>query len=110
MVFYDTRNGGDRSTVDFYYSVSDDGAQSWSAPERLTTVTSPKPSDSFEWGDYNGMDLVVDQLIGIYTDNRHETGGSGDSIDVYAVGTMTAPSDLIFADSFESGDTSAWDP
>ena len=109
VVFYDTRNGGDRTTVDFYYSVSDDGAQTWSAPERLTTVTSPKPSDGFEWGDYNGMDLVLDQLIGIYTDNRNEGGGSGDSVDVYVVGTMTGSgADLVFADGFESGDLSAW--
>lgn len=106
VVFYDTRNGG-RSTVDFYYSVSSDGAQTWAPPERLTTVTSPKPTDSFEWGDYNGMDIVLDQLIGIYTDNRNEGGGGGDSVDVYAVGTMTATSD-VFADGFESGDTEAW--
>ncbi len=110
VVFYDTRNGGDRTTVDFYYSVSGDGAQTWSAPDRLTTVTSPRPNDSFEWGDYNGMDLVLDELIGIYTDNRNESGGGGDSIDVYVVGTMTGPSDLIFADGFESGDTSEWAP
>lgn len=109
VVFYDTRNG-DRTTVDFYYSFSEDGAQTWSAPERLTTVTSPKPSDDFEWGDYNGMDIVLDELIGIYTDNRNEGGGGGDSIDVYVVGTMTGgtgnPS--IFMNGFESGDTSAW--
>ncbi len=108
VVFYDTRNGGDRSTVDFYYSVSDDGAQTWAAPERLTTVTSPKPNDGFEWGDYNGMDVVLDELIGIYTDNRNEGGGGGDSVDVYAVGTMTGPTGLIFTDGFESGDTTAW--
>ena len=109
VVFYDTRNG-DRTTVDFYYSMSEDGAQTWSAPERLTTVTSPKPNDGFEWGDYNGMDLVVDELIGIYTDNRNEGGGSGDSVDVYVVGTMAGPPPppIIFVDGFESGDTSAW--
>lgn len=108
VVFYDTRNGGDRTTVDFYYSVSDDGAQTWSAPERLTTVTSPKPNDGFEWGDYNGMDIVVDELIGIYTDNRNEGGGGGDSVDIYVVGTMTGMSTLVFGDGFEAGDTSAW--
>ncbi len=56
------------------------------------------------------MDLVLDQLIGIYTDNRNDGGGGGDSVDVYVAGTMTAPAEpLIFADGFESGDTSAWD-
>lgn len=107
VVYYDTRSDNDRETVDFYYSVSDDGAQTWSTPERLTTVSSPEPNDNFEWGDYNGMDLVMDQLIGIYTDNRVEGGGGGDSIDVYVVGTLTTMAEL-FADGFESGMTTAW--
>ena len=107
VVFYDTRNNASRTSVDFYYAVSDDGAQTWSTPERLTIVSSPKPNDSFEWGDYNGMDLVMDQLIGIYTDNRNEGGGGGDSIDVYVVGSMTTASG-IFTDGFESGNTSMW--
>ncbi len=108
VVYYDTRDGGDRTTVDFYFSVSADGAQTWSAPERLTSVSSPKPSDSFEWGDYNGMDLVVDELIGIYTDNRNEGGGGGDSVDVYVVEKPIEASGALFTDGFESGDTAAW--
>ena len=107
VVFYDTRNDPGREMVDFYYSVSDDGAQTWSTPERLTTVSSPEPNDSFEWGDYNGMDLVMGQLMGIYTDNRNEGGGSGDSIDVYVVGTLTSVAE-IFMDGFEMGNTSTW--
>ena len=109
VVFYSTQEDNDRTTVDFYYSVSEDGAQTWSTPERLTTVSSEKPNDDFEWGDYNGMDLVMGNLLAIYTDNRNEGGGNGDSIDVYVVGASvgtTGPE--IFADSFESGDLSAW--
>jgi hypothetical protein len=108
VVFYDTRNSAGRTGVDFYFSVSTDGAQTWSAPARLTTVTSPNIADGFEFGDYNGMDIVGEQLIAIYTDNRNEGGGGGDSIDAYAVGTMTV-SDTIFQDGFELGNTSAWD-
>lgn len=108
VVYYDTRNSPDRQDVDFYYSVSDDGAQTWSTPERLTSVSSPEPNDNFEWGDYNGMDLVMDQLIGIYTDNRNEGGGGGDSIDAYVVGTLTTMAE-VFIDGFELGNTSAWD-
>ncbi|MEM8932881.1 MAG: sialidase family protein [Acidobacteriota bacterium] len=108
VVFYDTRHGS-RSSVDFYYAVSSDGAQTWSPPERLTTVSSAKPNDDFEWGDYNGMDLVMNQLIGIYTDNRNEGGGGGDSVDAYVVGTVTF-GDLttIFSDGFDLGNTDAW--
>ncbi|MCP3961635.1 MAG: hypothetical protein GY719_27660 [bacterium] len=108
VIFYDTRQDlPGRSDVDLYFSTSTDGAQTWSAPERLTTVTSPNISNSFEWGDYNGLDVVMGDLIAIFTDNRDEGGGGAQSVDVYAYGG-TASNDSIFADGFESGDTSAW--
>ena len=107
IVFYDTREGS-RDSVDLYYSNSTDGAQTWSAPAPLTSVTSPKINDGFEWGDYNGLDAVLDRVMAIYTDNRNEGGGGGDSIDVYSIGFTTAASDDIFADGFESEDTGAW--
>ena len=84
--YYDTREGGSRTSVDFYYSRSTDGGQTWSTPEDLTSVTSPNILDSFEWGDYNGLDIVMNNLITIFTDNRNEAGGTGDSVDVYAAG------------------------
>ncbi len=85
VVFYDTRIGN-RTTVDLFYSFSDDGAQTWSAPTRVTTQQSPNIADSFEFGDYNGLDIVMQDLVAVFTDNRSEGGGGGDSIDVYAAG------------------------
>jgi PKD repeat protein len=86
VMYYDTRNSSGRTGTDIYYVVSNDGAQTWSAPARLTTATSRNITDSFEWGDYNGMDAMMQNLIAIYTDNRDESGGTAQSIDVYAVG------------------------
>ena len=86
VIYYDTRLDPTRVAVDIYYSVSADGAQTWSAPARLTSVISPKIDTGFEWGDYNGLDAVGTQLIGIFTDNRNEIGGTADSVDVYATG------------------------
>jgi PKD repeat protein len=86
VMYYDTRNSSGRTGTDIYYAVSTDGAQTWSAPARLTTVTSRNATDSFEWGDYNGMDAMMANLIAIYTDNRDESGGTAQSVDVYAVG------------------------
>ncbi len=86
VIFYDTRNSPTRVGVDIYYSVSSDGGDTWAAPARMTGVTSPQIDDSFEWGDYNGMDIMGTQLISIFTDNRNEGGGTADSIDVYAAG------------------------
>lgn len=79
VVYYDTRHSTNRTGVDLYYSVSIDGAQTWEAPRRLTTATSPKINTSMEWGDYNGMDMVMNDIIAIYTDNRA-------GIDVWGIG------------------------
>ncbi|MEM7351248.1 MAG: hypothetical protein AAF657_10610 [Acidobacteriota bacterium] len=86
VVFYDTRRAANRASVDLFYAFSDDGAQTWSAPTRITAAQSPNIGSSFEFGDYNGLDIVMSDLIAIYTDNRNEGGGGGDSVDVYAAG------------------------
>jgi subtilisin-like proprotein convertase family protein len=84
VMFYDTRLGGSRTSVDLYYSKSTDGGNTWSTPVRATSATSPHIEDSFQWGDYNGLDVLGAQVIGVFTDNRHESGLSSDSVDVYA--------------------------
>jgi hypothetical protein len=91
VVFYDTRRDPARNSVDLFRSVSNDGAVTWSAPERVTAELSPRINDSFEFGDYNGLDAVMNDLIAVWTDNRFEGGGSGDSIDVYGAGFTSVP-------------------
>jgi hypothetical protein len=89
VMFYDTRRSATRVGVDIFYSVSSDGGNTWPTPVRLTSVLSPQIDTSFEWGDYNGLDIVGNQLITIFTDNRNESGGTTDSVDVYAAGLTT---------------------
>lgn len=90
IIFYDTRNSVGRTGVDLYYSFSTDGGVTFSAPQRLTSAVSPNLGDTFEFGDYNGLDHVVCQ-IAIYTDSRNEGVGGGDSPDVYTIGTDNQP-------------------
>jgi len=86
VVYYDSRRDPTRQAVDVFYSYSNDGAVTWSTPRRVTTRMSPNLTDGFEFGDYNGLDIVASNLIAIYTDNRNEAGGTGDSKDVYGIG------------------------
>jgi len=86
VIYYDTRRDPSRTSVDLFYSRSTDGAQTWSTPTRVTTELSPNIGDGFEFGDYNGLDIVGNDLIAIFTDNRNETGGTADSVDVYGAG------------------------
>jgi hypothetical protein len=106
LIMNDTRLDPSRASIDLFYTRSIDGGVTWATPQRLTSVTSPAPSDSFQFGDYSGLDVAMNRLIGVYTDNRDESGGSAQSKDIYAVGQEAA--EVLFADGFESGDTSAW--
>ncbi len=112
VVYYDTRNDPTRTSVDMYWSTSTDGAATWNTPEKLTTQISPDINSSspfdFQFGDYNGLDVVMDRLIAIFTDNRNEGGGTADSVDVYAAGRVLDGGSSIFADGFESNGTGAW--
>ena len=50
----------------------------------------------------------MDRLIAIFTDNRNEAGGTTDSVDIYAAGRVLDGGGSIFADGFETGDSTAW--
>lgn len=86
VIYYDSRRDPSRASVDIFYSYSSDGAVTWSAPRRVTSVQSPNLADGFEFGDYNGLDIVASNMIAIYTDNRVEGSGTLDSKDVYGIG------------------------
>lgn len=80
VVYYDTQNSPDRTGVDLYYTLSTDGAETWNAPQRISTSTSSNLSDNQEWGDYNGLSVLAAQALPTWTDNRD---GPPDSKDVY---------------------------
>ncbi|KAA3645568.1 MAG: exo-alpha-sialidase [Proteobacteria bacterium] len=70
--FYDTRHSSARSGVDFYYNVSTDGGATWLAQgaQRYSTQTSSNVNNGQEWGDYNGLSVVLDKMAMTWTDNR----------------------------------------
>jgi hypothetical protein len=70
IAYYDTRNSTNRTGVDYYYTYSTDGGLSWETEQRFSSETSPNLTDGQEWGDYNGLTVVLDTLIGTWTDNR----------------------------------------
>lgn len=112
VIYYDTRVNTDRTGVDLFYSRSDDGGVTFTAPTRLSTVKSPKIDDNFEWGDYNGLDIVLDNAIAIYTDNRDELGGTARSVDTYGIGGFAPPAGDSYLLSLDQGSTAvcAGDP
>jgi hypothetical protein len=106
VIFYDTRLDPARNMVDIFHSFSADGGDTWSTPERLSTESGPNITTGFEWGDYNGLSAVMRELLAIYTDNRNELGGGGNSVDVYGIGFRAL--EALFDDGFETGNVTAW--
>ena len=70
IAYYDTRHSSNRSGVDFYYTRSVDDCASWDTEMRYSTQTSSNLSDGQEWGDYNGLSVVLDRMAMTWTDNR----------------------------------------
>ena len=104
VIYYDTRRDPTRQSVDLFYSRSTDGAQTWSTPQRVTTELSPNIADGFEFGDYNGLDIVGGDLIAVFTDNRDESGGSAESVDVYGAGIDPGTGGTCGNDVTEAGE------
>ena len=67
--YYDTRHSSNRTGVDFYYSSSSNACSSWTE-SRFSTQTSSNLTDGQEWGDYNGLSVVMDKIAMTWTDNR----------------------------------------
>ena len=91
--FYDTRNSVNRTGVDFYYNVSVDGGVTWlpDGEQRYSTVTSDNIANGQEWGDYNGLSVVLDKLAMVWTDNRNseQTAMAGYSDNLFGGPTYT---------------------
>jgi subtilisin-like proprotein convertase family protein len=72
--YYDTRNSTNRTGVDFFYTNSVDSCQTWAPEVSATSETSENITDNFEWGDYNGLSVVLDKIAMAFTDNRPGQG------------------------------------
>ena len=70
VAYYDTRNSPDRKEVDFYYTFSPDGGVTWNPPQRVSGETSANLTDGQEWGDYNGISVLNEKILTVWTDNR----------------------------------------
>lgn len=98
-IFYDTRNDANRRNPDIYHSFSSDGGATWSDPVRVTSVSSQYLT-GFQYGDYNGMAIMSDQVRGIWTDNRPGSGTRAFSREMQVLGQQSEDFSLS-----ASGDT-----
>ena len=101
VVWYDRRN--DANAIDVYYAVSDDAGATFGANVRVTgqgfvPVLPSEPSAAAFIGDYNAVAVGDTAVFPFYQDARE---GEQD------VWVARIPR-WLFADGFESGDTSAW--
>jgi hypothetical protein len=104
VVYYDTRNSIERYGVDLYHQYSVDGGVTWSSPDRVSSTTSGGLEHWLEWGDHNGLSATPRGIIATWTDYREGNTSYPRAGSAYAgrVGLV------LFADGFESGDSSEW--
>ena len=108
--YYDTRHSQNRTGVDFYYTSSTNNCTSWETESRYTTQTSVNIENGQEWGDYNGLSVVLDKLAVSFTDNRGGTQSamvaSSDLGGTNPGGTCSAGGEpsLLHSYDFESGE------
>lgn len=95
LVYYDTQRDPNRRKVDLFYTYSTDGGETFSTPERLTSVMSDNLDDGMEFGDYNGLSAGTDEFFTVWTDNRVE-GARADSKDVYGMARSNPAADPDF--------------
>ncbi len=93
VVFYDTRNSDARTGVDLYYNFSLDGGVSWAEPARISPETSANLTDGQEWGDYNGVSVLFEKVLAVWTDNRD---GPPNSKDVYSADIVNITGEPTF--------------
>ncbi len=103
--FYDRRLDPGNLLFDRYRASSSDGGLTWEANERLSDVSSPVVLDgalaTCYHGDYDqSLIASTGERISLWSDDRE----APDLADVYSDGGSVT----LFADGFESGDTSAW--
>lgn len=74
VVYYDTVSDPGRKKTDFWYQTSTDDGVTWSAPFKVTTAQTDETvsgSDSFQYGDYNGMSGHAGTFLPVWTDRRN---------------------------------------
>ncbi|MDH5409191.1 MAG: glycoside hydrolase [Gammaproteobacteria bacterium] len=93
VAYYDTRHSVNRTGVDFYYTYSTNGGANWATERRFSTETSPNLGDGQEWGDYNGLSVVLDNMIMTWTDNRpgNDPASTDDKVAMAGKGAAGVP-------------------
>lgn len=74
IIYYDTVSDPGRKKADVWYQTSEDDGASWSAPFKVTTAPTDETtagSNSFQYGDYNGMSAWAGDFFPAWTDRRN---------------------------------------
>lgn len=70
VVYLSTQNDPNRRETDLYHVLSTDGGETFSTPLRVSSQSSAYINDNFQWGDYNGLSIVDEEVRPIWTDKR----------------------------------------
>ncbi|HEY6907066.1 MAG TPA: sialidase family protein, partial [Ignavibacteriaceae bacterium] len=101
LIFYDTRNTPNNSTIEAYLARSTDGGVNFTN-ELISTQQSPTstPNSDVRFGDYIGIDAYGGNIIvPVWTDER----AGGVNMDIYTAAINTVPVELVSFNARVSG-------
>lgn len=75
VAYKDTGLHPSRLAADVYLSRSTNGGETWEAPLRLSSASSDASRSSFQYGDYQGLDVSMGHVFAAWSDYRDPRDG-----------------------------------
>lgn len=110
VCWHDARNSAGNNSMQLFCSTAEPtaGTPVFSASTLVSDGTSASNGQGVEFGDYMGLAFIGGKLHPVWADTSNSTADNPNGTSNFDAYTDRVPLDDIFADGFETGNTSAW--
>lgn len=110
VCWHDARNSAGNNAMQLFCSTAEPtaGTPVFDANTLVSDGTSASNGQGVEFGDYMGLAFIGGKLHPVWADTSNSTGDNPNGTSNFDAYTDRVPLDDIFADGFNTGNTSAW--
>ena len=112
VCWHDARNSATNTAMELFCATATPAATPvFSANVQVSDGASTSNGSGVEFGDYMGLAFKGGNVFPVWADTSNSTGNNPNgtsNFDAYVDKLTVSLGDLIFADAFETGDTTAW--
>lgn len=111
VCWHDARNSVTNTAMELFCStaVATAGTPVFSASVQVSDGASTSNGSGVEFGDYMGLAFIGGKLHPVWADTSNSTGDNPNGTSAFDAYSDRVPLDDIFADGFDTGNTTAWD-